>query len=81
MLRGEGLALTYRGGDATVDAVKDVSFLVEDHQFVGILGLSGSGKSSLMHLLNGLRRPTQCEIYLDDGAGSRMPAWQWEILV
>jgi len=79
MLRGEGLALTYRGGDATVDAVKDVSFLVEDHQFIGILGPSGAGKSSLLHLLSGLRRPTQGEIYLDDGACSRMPALRREM--
>jgi putative ABC transport system ATP-binding protein len=73
MFRGEHLTLTYRDGDATVDAVKDVSILIEDHQFVGILGPSGSGKSSLLYLLSGLRRPTQGEVYLDGRAYSRMP--------
>lgn len=73
MLRGENLTLTYRDGDTTVDAVKDVSVLIEDHQFIGILGPSGSGKSSLLYLLSGLRRQTKGEVYLDDRAYSKMP--------
>jgi putative ABC transport system ATP-binding protein len=73
MLRGENLTLTYRDGHTTVDAVKDVSILIEDHQFIGILGPSGSGKSSLLYLLSGLRRATQGEVYLDDRAYGKMP--------
>jgi putative ABC transport system ATP-binding protein len=73
MLRGESLTLTYQDGDTTVDAVKDVSIHVRDHQFVGILGPSGSGKSSLLYLLSGLRRQTAGEVYLDDRAYSKMP--------
>ena len=72
MLQGEELTLSYRDGDATVDAVRDVSVTVQDHQFIGILGPSGSGKSSLLYLLSGLRRPTQGEVYLDDRAYSKM---------
>ena len=72
MLRGEDLKLTYRDGDTTVDAVKDVSILIEDHQFIGILGPSGSGKSSLLYLLSGLRQQTQGEVYLDDRAYGKM---------
>ena len=59
MLRGEHLTLTYRDGASTIDAVQDVSIAVEDHQFIGILGPSGSGKSSLLYLLSGLRSPTR----------------------
>jgi len=68
MLQAEHLTLTYQDGDATLDAVADVSLLIEDHQFVGILGPSGSGKSSLLYLLSGLRAPTSGDIYLDDRA-------------
>ena len=68
MLRGESLILTYQDGDSTLDAVHDVSISIEDHQFVGLLGPSGSGKSSLLYLLSGLRKPTQGEIYLDGRA-------------
>ena len=73
MLRGENLRLTYQDGDTTVDAVKDVSITIQDHQFIGILGPSGSGKSSLLYLLSGLRKQTHGEIYLDDRAYSQMP--------
>jgi len=72
MLQGEHLTLTYQDGETTVDAVKDVSIAVEDHQFIGILGPSGSGKSSLLYLLSGLRKPASGEIYLDDRVYSNM---------
>jgi putative ABC transport system ATP-binding protein len=55
-----------------VDAVNDVSLAIQDHEFIGILGPSGSGKSSLLYLLSGLRKQTQGEVYLDDRAYGRM---------
>jgi len=74
MLQGEHLTLTYKDGEATLDAVRDVSISIEDHQFIGILGPSGSGKSSLLYLLSGLRQATTGEIYLDDRAYGKIPA-------
>ena len=72
MLQAENLTLTYQDGETTLDAVHDVSIRVKDHQFIGILGPSGSGKSSLLYLLSGLRRVTRGEVYLDDRAYSKM---------
>jgi putative ABC transport system ATP-binding protein len=72
MLQAEHLTLTYQDGEATLDAVHDISITIQDHQFVGILGPSGSGKSSLLYLLSGLRRPSQGDIYLDDRAYGKM---------
>lgn len=72
MLQGENLKLTYQDGEHTLDAVHNVSLMIEDHQFIGILGPSGSGKSSLLYLLSGLRKPTEGEIYFDDRAYSKM---------
>lgn len=72
MLQAEHLTLTYQDGENVVKAVKDISISIEDHQFIGILGPSGSGKSSLLYLLSGLRKPTQGEIYLDDRAYSKI---------
>src|SRR5512136_3228767 len=74
MLQGEHLTLTYQDGEIMLDAVHDVSLAIEDHQFIGILGPSGSGKSSLLYILSGLRQATTGEIYLDDRAYSKMPA-------
>jgi putative ABC transport system ATP-binding protein len=72
MLQGENLTLTYQDGETTIDAVHEVSIAIEDHQFIGILGPSGSGKSSLLYLLSGLRRATQGEVYLDGRAYGKM---------
>jgi len=73
MIRGENLTLTYQDGENTIDAVHNVSIAVGDYQFIGILGPSGSGKSSLLYLLSGLRRATQGKVYLDGRAYGKMP--------
>ncbi|MHC4560446.1 MAG: ABC transporter ATP-binding protein [Planctomycetota bacterium] len=73
MLQGEHLTLTYQDGESVVNAVHDVSIAIEDHQFIGILGPSGSGKSSLLYLLSGLRKATQGDVFLDGRAYSTMP--------
>ena len=46
-------------------ALKDVSFCVERGEFIGIIGHTGSGKSTLMQHLNGLLKPTSGKILLD----------------
>jgi putative ABC transport system ATP-binding protein len=76
MLQGENLTLTYQDGETTVNAVNDISLGIEDHQFVGILGPSGSGKSSLLYLLSGLRKASTGEVYLDGRAYGKMPEWE-----
>jgi putative ABC transport system ATP-binding protein len=73
MLQGENLTLTYQDGESTLDAVHDVSIAVEDHQFIGLLGPSGSGKSSLLYLLSGLRKATEGEVFFDGRAYGKMP--------
>ncbi len=46
-------------------ALKDVSFSVERGEFIGVIGHTGSGKSTLMQHLNGLLKPTSGKILLD----------------
>lgn len=46
-------------------AVKDVSFIIEDNTFVGIIGHTGSGKSTLVQHLNGLLKPNSGNIFID----------------
>ena len=46
-------------------ALKDVSFCVHRGEFIGVIGHTGSGKSTLMQHLNGLLKPTAGEILLD----------------
>ncbi len=47
------------------DAVSDVSFSVDKGEIIGIIGHTGSGKSTLVSHLNGLLKPTSGNIYID----------------
>lgn len=58
-LRFEGVGFSYRGG---APVLRDVSFCVRAGQTVAILGATGSGKSTLMLLLQRLYQPTQGRI-------------------
>ena len=46
-------------------ALDDISFAVEPGEFVGIIGHTGSGKSTLMQQMNGLLKPTSGQVLLD----------------
>jgi D-methionine transport system ATP-binding protein len=46
--------------------LRDLSFVVQPGEIIGIVGASGSGKTSLLRLLNGLVSPSQGKIYLEE---------------
>ncbi len=66
MLRAQDLVLDYRSGASVAHAVNTVSVAVEGGSFIGLIGPSGSGKSSLMYLLSGLKRPTRGSVTFED---------------
>ena len=55
----------YSTGSVKVDALKDVSFDLDDGTFAVILGSSGAGKTTLLNLLGGMDTATEGEIVLD----------------
>ena len=57
------ISLDYQDGSRTIHALKDVNLEIQDNQFVGLIGHTGSGKSSLIQHLNGLIRATSGTIY------------------
>ena len=62
----EHVTYTYSPGTAyEMHALKDVSLEIPDGQFVGIIGHTGSGKSTLIQHLNGLIRPTEGRVLFD----------------
>ena len=64
VLRARDLALEYRDGTRRVQAVDGVDLELRRGEFVGLVGPSGSGKSSLLFLLAGLRAPDRGSVEL-----------------
>jgi len=70
LLRAEGLVKTYP--DGRVQAVRGISLAIDAGEFVAITGPSGCGKSTLLHLLGGLDRPDEGEVYFQGDPLARM---------
>ena len=69
----EKVALAYRDGERTTYALREVSLSLPPGKFYGIMGPSGSGKSSLLYLLSGLKRPTNGDVRLGEMRLSHLP--------
>lgn len=65
-IKVENLNYIYSPGTAMEHhTLRDVNFEIGDHEFIGIIGRTGSGKSTLIQHLNGLLRATSGSIYVD----------------
>ena len=65
MISVKNLKKTHLLGGEEVHALDEVSLLIKEHEFVAIIGQSGSGKSTFMNMLGCLDRPDSGEITLD----------------
>lgn len=62
MLKFENITYTYHTKEGETTAVKDLSFTVEDGQFVSVIGPSGCGKTTILSLAAGLLAPSSGEV-------------------
>ncbi len=65
ILETQNLKKIYGTGETAVHALDGVNLVVENGEFVSIVGTSGSGKSTLLHMLGGLDRPTEGKVIVD----------------
>jgi putative ABC transport system ATP-binding protein len=76
LLRTEDVSLVYTDGSRTSWAVRDVTVEIPTRKFVGIMGPSGSGKSSLLYMLSGLKPASRGDVVYGEERYSRMSAAQ-----
>lgn len=60
------LTKCFKSGENIVKAVDDVSFNVEEGEFVAILGPSGSGKTTLLSMIGGIVKPSSGKIFFEN---------------
>ena len=66
-LRVDNISYEYEKGTAmSVHALAHVSVNIPDGQFIGLVGHTGSGKSTFVQMLNGLLKPSEGHIYWND---------------
>ena len=65
-IKADKLVKLYGAGDATVPAIKGMSFEINTGEFIGIMGESGSGKSTLLSVMGALNTPTSGGYIVDD---------------
>ena len=67
ILEVKNLTYTYGGNTPFInDAVSDVNFTIESGEIVGIIGHTGSGKSTLVSHLNGLLKPSDGKVLVEE---------------
>ena len=71
ILKIENLQRTFQVGSEKVHALRGLSFVVNEGEFVSIMGASGSGKSTLLNILGCLDKPTAGEYYVDGNPVSK----------
>ena len=74
ILKAVDLRKVYGQGETEVVALDDVNLEVEKGEFTAIVGTSGSGKSTMLHIIGGLDNPTSGQVIVDGQDLSHMTA-------
>ena len=72
VLRAENLIKEYQQGSTKTEVLRGVTYSFESTQSYAIVGVSGTGKSTLMHLLAGIDLPTKGSVFYDEQSLEKM---------
>jgi len=67
------LSKVYEGTNGSLSSLEDVTFSVDDREFVGIVGPSGCGKTTLLKLIAGLLEPSSGRVVMTGAPGAGHP--------
>lgn len=65
VLEFKNVTKSYQDGNKEIEALKETNFKIEEGQFIAIIGLSGSGKSTFLTLAGGLQTPSNGQIIIN----------------
>ncbi len=65
LIQLENVKKIYRVGETQVNALRDLSYNINEGDFLAIMGPSGSGKSTLMNIIGCLDKPTEGKYFLE----------------
>jgi lipoprotein-releasing system ATP-binding protein len=74
ILRAEGIYKTYRLGGELIEVLRDLTLSIAEGEMVAVLGASGEGKSTLLHILGALDRPDRGTVTFEGQEVSRLGA-------
>ncbi|MGE4349819.1 MAG: ABC transporter ATP-binding protein [Candidatus Berkiella sp.] len=66
VLRCENVVKIFQDGDRTIPVLGNINFSVSSHESIAIVGRSGSGKTTFIHILGGIEKPSSGKIYLNE---------------
>ncbi|MBI4674407.1 MAG: ABC transporter ATP-binding protein [Chloroflexi bacterium] len=72
MLQANDISLIYRNGEGVTYAVKKATVTVNHGEFLGLVGPSGSGKSSLLYVLSGLKSASEGDVAFEGNSYQAM---------
>ena len=68
-IRFQNVSMQFPTAGGTLDVVSDMTFAINQGEFIAVLGPNGSGKSTLLNTMLGIRRPTSGSVGLPERVG------------
>lgn len=76
MIEVKNISKVYREGKTAIPVLKNLSLVIPERRRIGIVGGSGTGKSTLLHILGGLDEPTTGEVWVEGKNLYQLPEQQ-----